>query len=176
MTSFPAAPVRPMFERILIPTDGSPHSEKAVGIGCELAQRFNSKIVFLHVLMHGANVDDLVQIPSVGPDLTERVREGVTVSGGVILITVISPEMLKQVGEAILQGAKDTAIESNLLGSVVKLKDGDPSKAIVETAAEVDADVIVMGRRGLSKLESLLQGSTSERVARMAECTCITVH
>jgi nucleotide-binding universal stress UspA family protein len=169
-----------MFKRILIPIDGSPHAERAIELGCELAKRFDSRFVFLHVLMRSAKADDLAHMQGVDDDLREKIRQSITLPMASVMgaapITVIPPDVLADVGEHILEHAKERASAAGLPGSILKIKDGDPGKAIVETAAEEEADVIVMGRRGLGMLESLLQGSTSERVSRLAECTCITVH
>ncbi len=45
---------------------------------------------------------------------------------------------------------------------------GEAAEAILETAKSESADLIVMGRRGLGRLQGLLVGSVSERVARHA--------
>ncbi len=45
---------------------------------------------------------------------------------------------------------------------------GEPVEAILETAAAEHVDLIVIGRRGLGRLEGMLVGSVSERVARHA--------
>lgn len=169
-----------MFKRILIPTDGSPHADRAIEVGCELAKRFDSQVVFLHILMRSAKADDLAHMQGVDEDLKERIRQSITLPVGSVMgaaaVTVIPPDVLADVGQLILERAKERAKAAGIPGSTLKIKDGDPGKAIVETAAEEEADAIVMGRRGLGMLESLLQGSTSERVSRLAECTCVTVH
>ncbi|MEQ8248467.1 MAG: universal stress protein [Alphaproteobacteria bacterium] len=169
-----------MFKRILIPTDGSPHAEQAVAVGCELAKRFESRLIFLHVLMHTAKADEIAAMPGVSEELAEQIRQSTMVPAGTVVgsppITVIPPGILKDIGEGILQRAENTAAQTDIPGSKLKLKTGDPARCIVETAAEEEADAIVMGRRGLNRLESLIQGSTSERVGRTAECTFVTVH
>jgi nucleotide-binding universal stress UspA family protein len=51
-----------------------------------------------------------------------------------------------------------------------------PSKAIVETAREIGADLIVMGTRGHSGFKHALLGSVTERTVRIAPCPVLTVH
>jgi nucleotide-binding universal stress UspA family protein len=46
-----------------------------------------------------------------------------------------------------------------------------PARAILELAAEIGAEMIIVGSHGLSGVERLLLGSTSERVVREAKCT-----
>ncbi|HEY8921935.1 MAG TPA: universal stress protein [Candidatus Limnocylindria bacterium] len=50
---------------------------------------------------------------------------------------------------------------------------GDPARAIERTAAESGYDTIVIGSRGLGRLERVLQGSVSEHVATHATETVI---
>ena len=52
---------------------------------------------------------------------------------------------------------------------------GDPAKEILSVANEENADIIVMGRRGLGDLAGLLFGSVSHKVSHLAECACLTV-
>jgi nucleotide-binding universal stress UspA family protein len=55
------------------------------------------------------------------------------------------------------------------------LREGDPAAAILNLTREENADIIVMGRRGLGDLAGLLLGSVSHNVTHLAECACLTV-
>ena len=55
------------------------------------------------------------------------------------------------------------------------VKEGKPATVILETVAELDPDLIVMGSHGRSKLDHLLLGSVAERVIRKAPCPVLTV-
>jgi nucleotide-binding universal stress UspA family protein len=50
-----------------------------------------------------------------------------------------------------------------------------PVEAVSELAAEIDADLIVMGTRGSTGLQHILLGSVAERTLRMAPCPVLTV-
>ena len=50
-----------------------------------------------------------------------------------------------------------------------RVLEGKPAMTILEVAAEVQAEVIVMGTHGRSRLDKLLIGSVAERVLRKAE-------
>ena len=52
---------------------------------------------------------------------------------------------------------------------------GNPFKKILETAKEVDADLIVMGTHGRTGIEHVIVGSTAERVVRRSEVPVLTV-
>jgi nucleotide-binding universal stress UspA family protein len=53
--------------------------------------------------------------------------------------------------------------------------DGKPADAILTVAREIGADLIVIGRRGLNRVERILVGSTSESVAGRANCPVLIV-
>ena len=52
---------------------------------------------------------------------------------------------------------------------------GTPAGEIVSVARELDADLVVVGARGLGGIERLLLGSVSERVLRDARCPVLIV-
>lgn len=53
---------------------------------------------------------------------------------------------------------------------------GQASVEILRVAAELDAEVIVLGTRGRHGIERLLLGSVAERVVRKATCCVMVVH
>jgi nucleotide-binding universal stress UspA family protein len=78
---------------------------------------------------------------------------------------------LRNIHEAVLIGASERAVKLKpALKITAELKEGDASSQIVETAANGQFDLIVLGHRGNSKIEELFLGSTSERVVHQAKC------
>ena len=55
------------------------------------------------------------------------------------------------------------------------LSEMPPAQAIAQTAEKIQADLIIMGTRGLSGLKHVLLGSVAERTIRMAPCPVMTV-
>ena len=52
---------------------------------------------------------------------------------------------------------------------------GDPAEMLMETAREVDADLIVVGRRDRNPLRRIVLGSVSAKILRHAECDVLVV-
>ena len=52
---------------------------------------------------------------------------------------------------------------------------GDPAEMLMETARELDADLIVVGRRDQTPLRRLVLGSVSAKVLRRADCDVLVV-
>jgi nucleotide-binding universal stress UspA family protein len=57
-----------------------------------------------------------------------------------------------------------------------RIVSGRLHEAILGVVREVQADLIVLGRRGMGGVERLLLGSTAERVAGHADCPVLIVH
>jgi nucleotide-binding universal stress UspA family protein len=135
---------------ILIPIDFSKFSKTVAQEGISLAQKFNAKIIFLHVIeqvMHpafyAASIESIFQID---PALKARALE-----------------RLKAFVDGIHLPSEYLVIE------------GKAYKEIADCAREKKADLIVMATRGLTGLDYFLMGSNAERVVRMAECSVLTV-
>ncbi len=55
------------------------------------------------------------------------------------------------------------------------LRDGQPADEILTASQEQGADLVVMGRRGLSAVERLLMGGTSSAVVAHSKCDVLVV-
>ena len=89
--------------------------------------------------------------------------------------------MLKKI-ENERRGQLESALEkaaAELEGSMTRVTrstpSGDPADVIVAAAAAHDADLIVVGARGLGGMSRLLLGSVSEKVLRYARCPVLIV-
>ena len=127
-----------MYERILVPLDGSEASEEALGIVRELASQ---RIRLLRVESN----DPLLIPPSVSgvePGWKERFTE--RVRGELEVVA----ERLRNEGLAV----------------EVEVRSGDAAEEIIASAA--DADLVVMSTHGRGAAGRLIFGSTADRVAR----------
>jgi nucleotide-binding universal stress UspA family protein len=89
-------------------------------------------------------------------------------TGGEIHALVRSESMAELVREA--EGLRPVG-----LAPQVELLDGHPPTALAAAARELDADLIVIGTRGLSGFAHLLLGSTAERLVQSAQCPVLVV-
>jgi len=137
---------------LLVPTDFSPHSEKAVALAIELAKLSGAKIHLLHCYQ--------VNVGGVSP-------YGVTVP----------EEFNRQIREAAARSIE--ALEQQVAASGVPVEahitPSYPSEAVSELADEIHADLVIMGTRGATGLKHILLGSVAERTLRTAPCPVLTV-
>lgn len=134
-------------KRILHATDFSERSGYAFRVACALARDYKAQLIVLHVQ----------QTPIVGyPDG----------------IALTQPENYREEARIKLRQLQptDPSIPMERL-----LSEGDPATAVVETAKEQKADLIVLGTHGWTGLTRLLMGSVAEGVVRRAPCPVLTV-
>ena len=145
-----------MSKTILVPVDGSRHSKKALEFACEYASKFDASIHLVHVAQPLHNDKTLVL--------------------GAAAVTVhASREELESAGKQVIDAAVEVASEHGCEGVTSEIDGGDPAQVIVRTAKSKNADMIVMGTRGLSNLSELLVGSVSNKVTHLSPCTVVTV-
>lgn len=130
-----------MYQRILIPTDSSEPSEKAVREGCQLAKRLGATVSLLYVN------EPIAFMPFVGtqtvPYYEDWSREA------------------KAAGEKALERAAQIAREEGVEAQT-RLEEGRPVQQILEAAK--GHDLIVMGSHGRGGLDRLLLGSVTSGV------------
>jgi nucleotide-binding universal stress UspA family protein len=137
---------------ILVPTDFSPHSEKALGVAERLAKLTGGKIHLLHCYQ-------------INP-------------GGISPYGIAVPEEFdREVRDAAEKKVEDLEqrVAAHGIEVEVHLTSRFPSQAVSDLAEELGADLIVMGTRGSTGLKHILLGSVAERTLRIAPCPVLTV-
>ncbi len=137
---------------ILVPTDFSESAHAALGTAIGLAKALDASVHVAHVLHSPVQLSALGQMP-IPPDLWSQVRNSAA----------------RKLDEA----AKTAAAEG--VRARTHLTEGPNAQAIVELADKIEADLIVMGTRGLSGLKHVMLGSVAERTVRLAHCPVLTV-
>jgi len=84
-------------------------------------------------------------------------------------------EALRGPAKKFISEAKAIAEKSGAPTVITNIEEGDPSEKIVSVAEEENCDLIVMGRRGLGRLERVLVGSVTARVIGLSKKDIIVV-
>ena len=137
-----------MYRTILVPVDGSEVSQVALSHAVGIAEG------------SGATVNALAVVEPSGS------RLGFDVDDAEALDRAVG-----ELADAILEanGTTDVEIESEVR------RGRDPHEAILDYVDEVDADLLVMGRRGTASLPERILGSTADRIARLADIPVVLV-
>ena len=174
-----------MFNKILCSVDGSEHSHKALDLAIDLAKKYGASFYILHVPHRSGNIDALqrfAEIEGLADHVNTEIKRLQSMEPGLNMATGtafkdsgISPGLLVEVGQHIIDGAKGRAEQNGLESIDARLGGGDPADSILRCIDEENIDCVVMGSRGLSGIKGLFLGSVSHKVANHASCTCITV-
>jgi len=139
-----------MYDRLLLPTDGSAGMERVIEHADEIARRHDATIDILYVI----NTFRMAPMP------TEASVEGIR-------------GLLNEEGEMAIEAAKRICSpETNVEHAIVE---GNPKREIVDHAAENACDLIVMGTHGRGGIDRLLLGSVAEQVVRRSDVPVLTV-
>jgi nucleotide-binding universal stress UspA family protein len=135
--------------KVLVATDGSEHSMKAVQRGLELAEKQGAQVTLMSVAYFGA--DYLEGMP---PNIREKLED----------------EARGALRKAkALFDAKNLPVETVLMTGLV------PANLIIQMAQDDKFDRIVMGSTGQNALERILMGSTAAKVVAHAPCEVTVV-
>jgi len=144
-----------MFKHILMPTDGSDHSEKAIERGIELAKLCGSRVTGIHVV----------------PDY----RLAIAYEGAFDPVThEKAEEEARTRAASFLSFVQKTADAAGVPCETVVATNDHPYDAIVNTANERACDLIVMTSRSRKGLARLIMGSESSRVLHRASIPVLT--
>ncbi|KZN23252.1 universal stress protein [Haladaptatus sp. R4] len=134
-----------VYERVLVPTDGSRAAKRATEQAVELVKDSGGTVHALYVMDMGDA--GFVAIPS---DIKETRKR------------------LEKKGQKFVNEVKKRASKSGV-DCVTVVKSGIPEDEVVEYVHENDIDLVVMGRRGRSDPDKPLIGSTTKRVLGLSD-------
>ncbi|MFB6122594.1 MAG: universal stress protein [Haloferacaceae archaeon] len=138
-----------MYDDILVPTDGSDCSQRAVEEAVRLATAFDAALHTLYV---------------VDSELTGS--EG----GGAVVFDELEAE-----GRRILDDVVDRAEDAGVDTVEASVATGVPHRSILDYCEAHDVDLLVMGTHGRTGLERTLIGSVTEKVVRTTDVPVLTV-
>lgn len=174
-----------VFKRMLTAFDGSENARRAVETASGLAKDQGAVLYLVHVigsgripqpLAHMAEVEHLAETrKSSDPQNVANILGNLATAERTATSPEVAHEVHRALGQRLLKNAAATAREHGAASVEVMLCEGNPAEAILDAAGEVDADLIVLGTRGLSNLKELLLGSVSHRVIQLSPCSCLVV-
>src|SRR5690554_566535 len=138
--------------KIVIPIDFSKTSKVALEHAANLCKVFKSDLYLMHAFTT-ANIEIFPNL-NLGNTTFNDVREAVSTE-----LNTIGNEFREKYG----------------VNVEIILKDGRPSRAIVETADEIGADMIVMGTHGVSGFEEFFLGSNAYKVVTSSKVPVFTI-
>lgn len=145
-----------MFNTIVIGTDGSKGALEALAVAGELAQTVGADAV--HVVTACPTYSS-IDIQRMETELPAEFHD------------LISPHMRADERFAEAEGI----LRPFGIDPIRNERADGAAGAILDVAAEVEADLIVVGARGLSAVERFFRGSVSTRVAHHAPCSVLIV-
>lgn len=169
--------------KIVAATDGSDCGTRAVDLAAELSNRMARDLCIVHVQLHGrpseelahlAEAEHLVQHLS-DSDLF-RHRHMPAILGQFIFSLEEEADRawtISAVGDWITRTAATRARDAGAQNVTTKLRSGDHADEILDVASAEGAGMIVIGRRGLGRIEEILMGSVSQKVLHHAACTVV---
>jgi len=141
-----------MFKKILVATDASEYSRRALKTALEIARTFNAEVELLFVTY---------------------IREaywGYNVAYGIL----VPQEQIDEAGELALEATLE-GIDVSDVSLRRKKVQGYPASVILEEIIKEKIDLVVMGSHGYGPIAGPVLGSVSQRVVQRAECPVLIV-
>ncbi|HEY3020833.1 MAG TPA: universal stress protein [Solirubrobacteraceae bacterium] len=144
-----------MFKSIVVGTDGSETATQAVKQAVELAKQINARVEL---------------VSAYEPVSDQRLREESTQVPD-DLQWMVNP---REDVDATLREAAELAEKAGV--SVERFaRQGDPADAILDVAEEQNADLIIVGNKGMTGAKRFLLGSVPNKVSHHAPCSVLII-
>ncbi len=146
-----------MIKKILIAVDGSKHSQSSVAFGAQIAKGLDAEVLLYHVVK-----------PYNLPDSLRKFAKAEH-------IPTFDPELLRKGAQYLLAGAMAEARKVGIKEITMETDEGPIARSIIDRAKSYNADMIVIGSRGMGDMEGMLRGGVSHRVEILAKCPVLVV-
>ena len=144
--------------KILVPTDLSEVSNRAVSVAVELAKSNNAKLMLMTVIDALPSTDEEMIMLRVSVDSVKAYNEKKFSEAEAKLRKLISPALQKTLGVKLF------------------VRDGKkPYAEIIRLAEETAVDLIVMSSHGHGRLLEIILGGNTNRVVQEAPCSVLVV-
>jgi nucleotide-binding universal stress UspA family protein len=142
-----------MYKAIVVGTDGSDRAAVAVNEAFALAKMTGAKVHAVHAV-HAAATTGFSDVPGAAQATSAGLRDHADHVGTQLL------------AEA---GRQGVSVE-------VHNPEGDPADALIRIAEDVDADLVVVGNRGMAGLKRFVLGSVPNKVSHQCPCNLLIVN
>ena len=134
-----------MYKKILVATDGSENSKHAMNFAMETAAKWNAELLILTVIPRPLSyLTPLDGNPIYIPQFDEDLKNAYS-------------DINMQAAETVMKCQPEIKVRS-------LLERGRPAEIIIEVADKEDADLVIIGSRGLGGISGWVLGSTSRHV------------
>lgn len=138
-----------MMKKILVATDGSEYSRRALKIALELARNYNAEVELLFVMF-----------------------DPIVYGFGVADSYVASPEQVERDSELALEATLEGMDISGITLKKKKLH-GNPGNIIIQEVENENFELVVMGSHGYGAIVGSVLGSVSQKVLHGAKCSVL---
>ncbi len=138
-----------MFNTIIIGVDGSEAGWRALKYARNVAEKYDAKLIMVHAYPRTSDLHDCDGYDSL---LSERKDNG---------------QKIIEIGRKLL-GVSSETVEEDLL-------EGPAADAILSVAQVRNADLVVIGSRGMGAIKGMIFGSVATKVSQHADCPVMVV-
>ncbi|MCP4984085.1 MAG: universal stress protein [Gammaproteobacteria bacterium] len=146
-----------MIKKILVATDASPASGRAVSFAARLSVEHEADLLILNVIRDMQLPEELRQTPEF--EAFYNTRE----------------DWMRRAADEILKGAKHRARKEGAKKVQTAIGSGDPATSVAGFARRRNVDLIVVGTSGLSKIKAASMGSVSRKLLDLTDVNCLVI-
>jgi nucleotide-binding universal stress UspA family protein len=157
-----------MYNKILVAMDNSEISQKVFSTAISLGKQNNSNLMLLHVL-----TDEEMGLTEIATQHISALEYHAAMVEQVEAYLKEKDLLRKKYLSSLASWAQEAADAG--IPAEYTLNYGGPGRTICDLAKNWNADLIIMGRRGLSGLSELLMGSISNYVVHHSPCSVLIV-
>ena len=156
-------PIAPRIKKILYATDLSETAAHAYAYAVSLANMYKASISILHVMDEFSGREYVVNMIPAASWEDIKARHYAEAKSNLIG-KKRDNTAIREVLAAFSDQAKSESDEQNDIADEILIKNGKPAEVILDTAQEINCDLIVMGTHGQGAIAEMLIGSTAKKV------------
>src|SRR5262245_22844604 len=145
------------YRSIVVGTDGSETAERAVRQAADLAADEGARLVVVSAYQATGALTVGIEAERVPSDIRHTLTD-------------------RAQTEELAERGRSIARERGVAKVVVQALEGEPARVLLEAAKDFDADLIVVGSRGLTSHAHFILGSVAASVAHHAPCDVLVAH